>query len=416
MQTPVTSGSRPAEVVAPTVIEHPGFDGVPEAHWEMLNCEGGLFTSRRFMTALECVEPAPDSTVKVFEARGYPGAALPVAALPCFGVPTGGGGRYDAAALVRSILPDAALPGQPRSLLLGARAGYQNRMLVAPGLPLEESASAVRALVDAAVRQPTEGPPPICTIPYLDTANARLVRAALPDYGHLALAAGDAVIDLPEGGLEGYINGLQQRRRTRIRREMRQFAESPCEITQAPLGEVCGELAGLLVQNLRKYGDGVDERVLADMFRRYGEVLGDDVQVILARLDGRAVAYVSLYRWKQALYARSWGGDPQVARDAALYFNLVYYEPIRMAARLGVSALHLGILAYEAKVLRGARLEPRWTLLAHPNLCHADFTRALARWNSEQLAALQAWTPPGLLDPDDVLFTNKEIPRALPTG
>ncbi len=384
----MTARFQAAAGAGPAVEEHPAFDGVPPDVWRSFDSAGGLYTSRRFMAALESVEPADGTTARLLVARDPDGTT---AALPVFDVAKETGGRYDPLTLLRSIDADCPPPPSGATVLLGGRAGYENRFLLSPGMAPPPRRRAVRALVEAAIR-PADGPAAhTWSMPYLDSGGAAEFRAALPETGEIALTAADTVLDIPQDGLDGYLAGLPSKRRIEARREMRAFAASGCTTHLAPLREVHGELAGLLARRLGKYGQQEDEAALERVLAGYGKVFGDDALVLLARSAGRAVAYVSLYRWRDTLYARSWGSESsQGAREAALYFNLVYYEPVSRAPELGVRSIHYGIMAYEAKVRRGARLEPRWTAVHSAGLEPDAFATAVARWNEQQLASFNA--------------------------
>jgi len=62
------------------------------------------------------------------------------------------------------------------------------------------------------------------------------------------------------------------------------------------------------------------------------------------------------------LHVRAVGLDYERLVDAAEYFNLVYYETVRIAVERGVRWLHPGIESADTKALRGARLRPLWLL------------------------------------------------------
>jgi hypothetical protein len=118
------------------------------------------------------------------------------------------------------------------------------------------------------------------------------------------------------------------------------------------------------------------------------------------RLVGLALAY----RWRDTLYLRSVGFDYAALRDAYEYFNLVYYEPIRWAAGNGVRKMHFGVEAYDAKVRRGAVLQPLWAVLTStaPQLSEVDS----AAWNSK---SVESWY--GGHCPDDDLPTSGDHGR-----
>lgn len=74
------------------------------------------------------------------------------------------------------------------------------------------------------------------------------------------------------------------------------------------------------------------------------------------------LGYCLYYLWGDTLFLRSAGFDYERLRNAAEYFNLVYYLPVRIAAAAGARWIHAGVEASEAKALRGALLRPLWML------------------------------------------------------
>ena len=81
-------------------------------------------------------------------------------------------------------------------------------------------------------------------------------------------------------------------------------------------------------------------------------------------------------------------GFGTVARtDTAAYFNLAFYLPLEHAIRTGARTLHLGLASWQAKVVRGARLEPSWLWITPPR-------RWRSRWPElvrDQPSGVRAW-------------------------
>lgn len=85
--------------------------------------------------------------------------------------------------------------------------------------------------------------------------------------------------------------------------------------------------------------------------------------------------------------------DDAVARTASLYFNLTYYHAIEYAAANGYTTIGLGCDSYEAKVLRGAHLEPLWGLMLRPGWEQSTVDQLRHR----SLSRLDTPWPPGTL-------------------
>lgn len=372
----VTTGRTPLQVTRPST-----FDDLDAPTWSALTPSGGFFTSRRFMTNYERIEPEPGVPPNLLVVhRGD----VPVCMLPFFRSTFGDGGRRDPFALAREIDPDTAPETWRPTTMLGARAGYDNRVFVNPEVPAEIRGEALRQAI-AEVTGP-DGGTVSWSIPYLDTASALEYRAALPDTGDVVLAAADCVIDIPEDGLGAYLDALPRKRRAEVRREMRRFAETGHGVELAPLRDCHHELADMMARRLRKYGSDFSTEELARIFAEDAVAYDGDAFVLMARSEGRPLAFVTLFRWGTDLIARSWGFGEERANSAFVYFNLAYYEPIRRAAELGVRRLQLGILSYEAKVRRGAVMHPRWTVLESSRASGPAFSHAVERYNAAQLA------------------------------
>ena len=71
------------------------------------------------------------------------------------------------------------------------------------------------------------------------------------------------------------------------------------------------------------------------------------------------MAFNLFYEYQGNLYLYLFGQTYESQlRRAFVYFNAVYYEPIRWAIRTHATAIDYSNEAYEAKVLRGCRLHP----------------------------------------------------------
>jgi predicted N-acyltransferase len=119
--------------------------------------------------------------------------------------------------------------------------------------------------------------------------------------------------------------------------------------------------------------------LLAALQARYGAL--DSVPIIRRRLAEQAaildekavcffcwkrsamVAFSLFYEWEDELYARVVGFDYEaLPEDSRAYFSILFYEPIKFAIANKIGAIHYGRGTTEAKVRRGATLEPRWSV------------------------------------------------------
>jgi predicted N-acyltransferase len=322
-------------------------DQVERDEWDRLADGDAFYLTHGWLRRLE---DKADRTVRYALLRR--GGTL-VAALPVYDVPAETG-AYDPARL-------AELTGLAGPVMIaGAGRGQRNTLLLAPQLSEVDACDAVAALARAARGLAVERGAAGVVFPFLTTDSLRRLMAAEPV--RAAYDDVDAQITGLRDGLPGYLAALSRARRQRITREMRGFAAAGWRVQEERLGDCWSELAALLFQVQEKYGHSPSVERYRTLLRRQADLL-DDVSVVfgIREPDGRLVGALLAYRWRDCLYARLVGFDYARLRDATEYFNVAYYHPIDYAGRHGLSRLHLGPGAYEAKLLRGAELRPLWT-------------------------------------------------------
>ncbi|MGW3173931.1 GNAT family N-acetyltransferase [Streptomyces sp. NPDC001153] len=189
------------------------------------------------------------------------------------------------------------------------------------------------------------------------TAAALHRRGAAVDFD-----CGDAT--LHTGGLSfaEYCDGLVSRRRISLKGEYARFLAAGYELGRQRLSECLDEVAPLLANLQAKYGHATTAEEIHRAFADQAACLDDRSVVFTARSGGRLVGAAVMYEWRGTLYARAVGFDYAALRDAYEYYGLCYYLPVDYLSERGLTALHLGIGAYAAKVKRGARLVPLWTV------------------------------------------------------
>jgi Lantibiotic dehydratase, N terminus/Peptidogalycan biosysnthesis/recognition len=166
----------------------------------------------------------------------------------------------------------------------------------------------------------------------------------------------EAVIDIAFSSFEGYVKSLPARQR-QVRRERRRFAECGLTVDEVPLIDAVRDLAPLMRNVERKYGNDEPVEVSETYLVSIALAMGAQATTLVAH-DGRSpVAFSVIWRPGPDWRVRSWGCDYARTGRTLAYFNLVYYEPIARAAASGARRLVLGTEALEAKLERGARLD-----------------------------------------------------------
>lgn len=118
----------------------------------------------------------------------------------------------------------------------------------------------------------------------------------------------------------------------------------------------------------------------------------DGFRMIIARLDGRAVASLGVFRSGTTAVLRWMGLDYERATPAHAY-HLVMSESIGQAIELGVNRLVLGATSYVVKKKLGAHLEDRW-IAARLTSPAANTALHLGLRARRALRAGQSPTPP----------------------
>lgn len=172
---------------------------------------------------------------------------------------------------------------------------------------------------------------------------------------------GSADIHLPDG-VEGWLAGLPRKRRVAVQHEMSVFRDAGYGVRELPLIEACEVAAPLVTQLQNKHGDMSTVDEIERLLRLQAQMFGEDARVLLASVDDEVTAVCVLYFWQRTCVARMLGLDYGRLRNAFEYFNIVYYEPIRLLDRAGVDLYQVGLSALAAKTARGAVVRPLYSV------------------------------------------------------
>lgn len=370
--------------------EHAHIDAVGQADWEAVSAGCSLYSSYPWLRA---VEDHGDAETRYLAVRS--GHRL-LGALPVYRFDDTAPPFYDPARLFS--LPDwAPVARLTRPLLVGGtRDGYVTEALLRPDLAPVVARQVLGLLVDR-FRAMARAAGGWGELLYLTEPTARAMSPLLGRQDQLVTLDARARLRLDGGGFDGYLRGLSRNRRTAIRREIRQFTASGCESSVARLSECHRVLGPLSAQFLRKYGHQMTAEQETRRLAEQAAALDDLSTVLLAAHGGRVVGFALFFRWGDTLYSRSVGFDDELARPAALYFNLVFYRAVEFASERGIRVIDYGCDAFEAKVNRGALLEPLSGMLLDVPSSHgiSDLVAASGRTRADELSRLSAATPSG---------------------
>ncbi|MEU4533111.1 GNAT family N-acetyltransferase [Micromonospora ureilytica] len=250
--------------------------------------------------------------------------------------------------------------------ILGGRQGYLSGFIRNQRLPTHVVESALAKLLRAIeAANPECG----CWWPYLlfedaeSVLSASLLDESIPQL-RTRLARADCVIDLAGSSVEDHVEALPTaNRRSHYRREAARFDRSPLRIKELRLSESWRDLAPLLANVQRKYGDHSPTEVYAASLARQAAMLDEDAVVFGCFLADRLVGFSLFYKTVGELSFRGVGFDYDALPGVGEYARLAVHAPLDFCYQRGIPRLNLGVSSYEAKVRRGARIRPLWSLL-----------------------------------------------------
>ncbi|MFF4099020.1 GNAT family N-acetyltransferase [Streptomyces sp. NPDC001903] len=320
---------------------------VPAADWEHLARPAGLYLSHRWLAG---EEEDPTATCAYALVRDLDGTLL--AAAPLYLVRDEPNDSYEPG----SVLPPHLRP----RVIAGARRGYHNTPLTAPGLgPLRRDACLT--LLRNAARDFADHHGTTHWWPYLTAPAATRLAPLYPDPSlHLE---DDALIPLPGTGIDDYVSSLPSRRRVGVRRERREFAAAAPDVRRQALADCFEEAGALLAGHQQDHGhdrDGIE--AMTGLLKRQAAAMGSEARVVAAYDRDRLIGFCLYYHYGTTTWIRAVALDRRHPTPH-LYFNLMYYLPIEDAYAHGTRALHAGMTAIEAKRRRGAEVSGLYALV-----------------------------------------------------
>jgi hypothetical protein len=312
----------------------------------------GVYQSRGWLAAMERISPEATHYVVATEA-GIVRGVLPVYLLD----PAAAGHYHPRLAF--------GLPGEVDGpiAVLGGRAGYMTGWVL--GADKDSRIEILAALLTSAASLATDHGARILTAQYLTAGDAALLaRTGLVQPDEVIPHAALATIELPGTDFDDYLSSLSAARRSTVRRDLARFARSGLSMGTCRLSQSLAFAPGLLAAVAAKHGGQPDVARMQSALREQAAEL-DEVSVVAfaAPPGGPPVAYSLSYVYGDTLFVRLAGLDHDRAQASAAYFVATYYEPIRLAYRLGLRAVNVGIISYRPKVLRGAVVSPLYGVL-----------------------------------------------------
>lgn len=345
-------------------------DQVPAIDWDRLAAGRSFYLSHAWLRSLEDDRGARARYLLVWSGSRLAGA------LPVYRVVRESNPFYDPGRLV-----DGRWSGEPY-VLAGSRRAYVNDLLVDQDRAPLERRRVLGSLLERLRAEVADAGAARALFLYVSTGAAGALAAA--GCAEPVLTAADAGIDLQGTGIADYLARFPSKRRRQFIREMARFEAAGYELREERLAD-CWEQAGELLANVeRKYGRPSDPAHWKQITRRQGERLNDRGVVFACRRGAALVAFCLAYPWGGCLHERMIGFDYDSLENACEYFNMAFYVPLAHAYAAGLRKVHLGRESYAAKVFRGARLSPLWSLELDHDRGSRDWNGRLAeQWRRE---------------------------------
>ena len=121
-----------------------------------------------------------------------------------------------------------------------------------------------------------------------------------------------------------------------------------------------------------------------DFFRRIGASMPQNILLVIAEREGRAIAASLVIHTTDTLYGRYWGALEHVP---CLHFETAYYQPLEFCIANGITTFEGGAQG-EHKMARGFLPQKTWS--AHW-LAHPAFADAVQRFLERERAGIDAY-------------------------
>ena len=121
-----------------------------------------------------------------------------------------------------------------------------------------------------------------------------------------------------------------------------------------------------------------------DFFQRIGRTMPDNILLIIAEREGKAIAASLLIHNRHTLYGRYWG---ELEHVPCLHFEAAYYQPLEFCIEQGIAVFEGGAQG-EHKMARGFLPTETWS--AHW-LAHPAFSDAIERFLERENGGMESY-------------------------
>ncbi len=238
----------------------------------------------------------------------------------------------------------------------------------------------LRAGIDCAAERAYAG----FIMPYMPVREAIEMAQGEP---RVRILLHDAEANQPvfKGGFQEAIANFKKRNRVNARAEWRAFEKlGNIVLWQRLTPDLEESVASLIAANRQKYGASQGCEWMRRLFRGQRDSRVIKAAVVALAMNGdRITAATVFYRFGRVLHPRFFGCDYSWPDNDFRYFVLSYYAATDYAADQGIDRIQLSIAALDAKIKRGAKINP---LVAVVGLCDGAIgKREAARHNQASL-------------------------------
>jgi predicted N-acyltransferase len=205
----------------------------------------------------------------------------------------------------------------------------------------------------------------------------------LQNFGYLKVSSIKTLfLDVHWDNFEDYLKGLDQKTRKNIKREIKKCKENGVKILEEKeFGKISENLYALQSNLFSKYNNGVKSPYTTSFLQKLSEHAKDKTKVFIAQRDDKLIGFSLslLHQGVLDVFFCGFDYESQGNTDFA-YFNLVYYEPIKLAIEKGVKRIHFRIGAEDVKLRRGCKQEDNYWFIK----CQNNFFRPVFNFSTRK--------------------------------
>ncbi len=256
------------------------------------------------------------------------------------------------------------------SIVAVTRAGHTCDIRVAQGLG-EGTDDVLRALTRSLIDYGNSNGAVSAALLYLPS-NAAFGRVFEPLGFKKGLVGACAYLPVTFATFSEYLAGFSSKRRNAIKREIKAAHDAGVTYKRARLHQAIDRHVELARFTFEKYGPPFDADGYRRRMRIIADVFGEDAYIIEMYVADRLVgSALSLFE-KQVLATRAIGVHPGIPKRISAYFNLAFYETVKLGLDVHAQIVDYGFDLYETKVSRGCKLELQELLLSTDDDSVAD--------------------------------------------